>query len=299
MLDQEELDLDLICTWQGTHGPLTVAAAQTPGVKGIMCEKPMATSLAEADAMIGAAERNKVKLAIGHQRRFMGSRTKARQLIAEGAIGQPTIIRRNGGGGLMNSHTHNIDAARYYLGDPGTQWVIGQVERRTDRYERGEMIEDLCMLEVCFDGGARLIIESDMPASDQPENSYIYGTEGILDLQNDKVRVLNAKQAEWEEIPCEDPNLPGAQMEELLAWIEGGPEHRSAPQHGRAAVEIMMAAYESARIQGLVNMPLETRGNPLDMMIDENLLPVEKPGPYDIRDGAWLGEPRPWSKIVL
>jgi predicted dehydrogenase len=298
LLHKEELDLVLICTWQGTHGPITVAAAQRPGVKGILCEKPMAASLAEADAMIAAANENNVKLAIGHQRRFMGSRTKAKELIAEGALGKPTLVRRNGGGGMLNTNTHNIDAVRYYLGDPATQWVIAQVERRTDRYERGEQCEDLCLLEACFEGGARMVIESDMPGSDQPENTYLYGTDGILDVQNSKVRLLSSKRADWEEFECRDPNLPVAQMEELLAWIEGGPEHRGAPRHGRAAVEILMAAYESARIRGLVRMPLETRGNPLDQMIADGCLPVEKPGKYDIRDCLWLGAPRPWAKIV-
>ena len=52
-------------------------------------------------------------------------------------------------------------------------------------------------------------------------------------------------------------------------------------------------------VEQLVTMPLETHGNPLDIMIEEDLLPVEKPGQYDIRDRAWLGEPRPWSKITL
>ncbi|NCO41481.1 MAG: hypothetical protein CO096_15410 [Armatimonadetes bacterium CG_4_9_14_3_um_filter_66_14] len=299
LLHKEEPDLVLICTWQGTHGPIAVAAAQRPGVKGILCEKPMAASLGEADAMIAAAREHNVKLVIGHQRRFMGSRLRAKELIAEGAIGKPTLIRRNGGGGLLNTNTHNIDAVRHYLGDPATEWVIAQVERRTDRYERGERAEDLCVLEACFEGGARLVIESDMPGSDQPENTYLYGTDGLLDVQHNKVRLLNSKQAAWQEFECKDPNLPVAQMEEFLAWIEGGPEHRGAPQQGRAAVEIVMAAYESARIQGLVHLPLQTRANPLDLMVEKGVLSVEKPGKYDIRDCSWLGEARPWTKIEM
>jgi len=60
-----------------------------------------------------------------------------------------------------------------------------------------------------------------------------------------------------------------------------------------------MAAYESARIQGLVHLPLQTRANPLDLMVEKGVLSVEKPGKYDIRDCSWLGEARPWTKIEM
>jgi predicted dehydrogenase len=63
------------------------AAARQPKV--ILCEKPMATSLGEADEMIVACKRNGVKLAIGHQRRFYTGWEEAKRLIQDGAIGEP------------------------------------------------------------------------------------------------------------------------------------------------------------------------------------------------------------------
>ena len=53
ILREESLDFVSICTWAQTHAEITVKAAEN-GVKGILCEKPMATSLGEADAMIEA-----------------------------------------------------------------------------------------------------------------------------------------------------------------------------------------------------------------------------------------------------
>ncbi|GIX07911.1 MAG: hypothetical protein KatS3mg115_2314 [Candidatus Poribacteria bacterium] len=88
MLAQERPDIVSICTWPGSHAPLTVQAAEA-GVRAILCEKPMATSLGEADAMIEAAQKNGVKLAIGHHHRFNPRNTEARRQIAQGAIGTP------------------------------------------------------------------------------------------------------------------------------------------------------------------------------------------------------------------
>ncbi|MBM4048197.1 MAG: Gfo/Idh/MocA family oxidoreductase [Planctomycetes bacterium] len=287
LFEKEKPDLAVICTWPPSHAPATIAAARN-GVKGILCEKPMCRNLAEADAMIQVCGKN-IKLAIGHQRRFSGGITEAKRLIAEGAIGKPTLIRRHGGGGLSNTHTHSIDAVRYILGDPATDWVMGQVERRTDRYERSQQIEDLCLAHIAFVGGARLTIESDMPVSDAPENTFIYGTDGILDAQDAKVRLLDSKAQGWQDVPVPKVDLAKAQIEEFLNWIEGKGGHRGEAKNARAAMEIMMAVYESVRTKGLVRMPLQTRANPLDVMIEDGTLPVTNPGKYDIRIPGWLG----------
>jgi hypothetical protein len=48
-------------------------------------------------------------------------------------------------------------------------------------------------------------------------------------------------------------------------------------------MELMMAIYESLRIKSVVMLPLQTRENPLDLMVEDGTLPVLKPGRYDIR----------------
>ncbi len=280
MLKKENLDIVSVCTWPGTHSPATVAAAQA-GVKAILCEKPMAVSLGQADAMVEACEQNGTKLAIGHHHRFNSCNTEARRLIAAGAIGQPTLVHSRSGGGLSNNGTHAIDRMRYWLGDPDTEWVIGQVERRTDRYERAEPIEDLCVGIIGFTGGTRGILESDTPASDAPDvGTLIYGTEGMLKISGNSLYAQNAEGTGWRQLDVpQDTN----QFVELIGWIEGKNEHRNQAKHGRAVVEIMMAIYESARTKGLVRLPLETKDSPLVMMIEDGTLAVEKDGKYDIR----------------
>jgi len=292
MLAAQELDIVCICTWPNTHAEITVAAARR-GVKAVICEKPMCVDLAEADTMILACKKGGTKLVITHQRRFMPTSVAARRLIADSAIGKPTLVRRNGGGGLTNTHTHSIDFIRYILGDPATKWVIGQVERTTERYERGLAIEDLCMGLICFDGGARAIIESDIPPSDQPENTYVYGTEGMLDVDRKSIRLLTADSSGWQEVPAEGPEPRRAQLEEFVAYVDGETDHhRGEGASARASIEIMMAIFESARTRGLVEFPLKVRAYPLARMIEEGALPVTNPGRYDIRDPFWFDEER-------
>lgn len=119
MLGKEKLDLVSVCTWHLLHAEHTIAAAEY-SPKGIICEKPMTVSLKSADEMIEACNNRGIKLAIGHQRRFYRSWTKARELIQEGAIGQPLMVNAKSGEGLLNCGTHVVDAMRYLMGDPET-----------------------------------------------------------------------------------------------------------------------------------------------------------------------------------
>lgn len=298
MLDLQKPDIVSICTWHGTHAQATIDACNA-GVKGILCEKPMATCLGEADDMLKAAERSGTKLVIGHQGRFNPSATKVRELIKSGAIGKPTYVFRRSGDGLLNNGTHAIDGVRYILGDLKALWVIGQVSRHTDKWECRVRIEDLCMGLICFDGGTRFVIESDLPKPDLP-SSDIYGTDGIIRTVKDTIYLMNPNHSGWKEIKPDEPKEPvkvimkegwsapadvaPGLISELIAWIEGRiDEHRCSGRHAYATMEIMMAIYESLRIHNVVFMPLETRQSPLELMIDDGSLPVTKPGKYDIR----------------
>jgi predicted dehydrogenase len=286
MLEREDLDIVSVCTWHGSHAEITVAAAER-GVKGIICEKPMAVSLGQADAMIEACERSGTKLTVEHVRRYNPVNVKARRLIMNGAIGQPIAVISRVSDGLLNWGTHIIDQARFLLGDPETEWVIGQVERKTDRYERAIPIEDLCAGLVCFSNGARLVIECDLPGPNLPIESsapLVYGSEGMMIPLDDRLLLLTKRDG-WKEMTFKDKGDGLIKhLDELIKWIEGEiNDHRCSGRQARYTMEIMMAIYESLRIKGLVRMPLKTKDNPLEMMIKDGTLQVEKPGKYDIR----------------
>ena len=91
MLAREELDLVSVCTWPPTHCDATVAAAES-GVRGIMCEKPMATNLGEADRMLGACDAHGTRLAVGHQHRFDPQSVKARPTDRRGRNRNPSAL---------------------------------------------------------------------------------------------------------------------------------------------------------------------------------------------------------------
>lgn len=281
MCDKEELDIVSITTWQSVRAEPTIAAAES-GVLGVITEKPMAASVGDARAMMDACEKSGTKLVVGHQRRFSAQNCEARRLIQEGAIGKPQAMLRRDGHGLLNRGTHEIDEMRYILGDPDPLWLIAQVARKTDRWERRVRCEDLCMAELCFEGGIRGVYESDLPGPGL-RGDAVYGDDGQLRRGSDgTIELLNSKTAGWQQIKPRqgEPN----QYSEMLAWLEGDiEEHRNAGRHGLCTIEILMAFYESLRIQGVVTFPLTTEPNPLDLLVEGGKLPVFVEGRYDIR----------------
>ena len=283
MLDQEDLDIVSVATWHKLHAPMTIAACARR-VKAVLCEKPMATSLGECHEMMTVAQRNDVKVAIAHQRRFNSAWTDARQLIAEGAIGEPRqfqIVCRDGQG-LLNVGIHWLDMMRYVLSDPRAEWVIGNVERKTERYERKVPIEDRSAGIIGFEGGCIGTLLQEI-AGTKPFSSVIYGSGGIIDLSEQRVRLLNNKATDWEDRPSDGSDQHVAQARELVDWIEDRTVHRGQAENGMAAIEIIMAIYESARMHEVVQIPVRTYCSPLELMIDNGDLPVERPGRYDIR----------------
>lgn len=291
LLANESLDIVSVCAWHLLHPDLTVAAARA-GVPGVICEKPMAIGMADADRMVEACEASGTKLVISHQRRFTPGWERARAMIADGAIGKPIFAKNRIAEGLANWGTHSIDGTRFALGDPMPVWLMGSVERKTDRYERDVAIEDACVGLVQFDDGVQLLIESDLEREGAGAGYFqIQGTEGTLDVKETELRLFNAETNGWQDIDLDlqegqkaiGGETNAAQARELIAWLEGGPEHRGSGRQARVTVEIMMAIYESARRHSRIEFPLKEKTYPLDRMIEEGLLPVEAQGKNDIR----------------
>ena len=292
MLKIARPDIVSICTWHLLHPAPTIAAAQAE-VKAVICEKPMAIGMEAADSMVSACQASGTKLIISHQRRFTPGWEKARQLIREGAIGTPLFVTNKVADGLTNWGTHSIDGSRFVLDNPKASWVMGSVERRTDRYERDTAVEDACMGLVQFDGDLQLFIQSDLKREGAAAGHFqIRGSEGFMEVTEMSVRLHTTNCIGWQEVEIELPDgakaigghTNAAQVRELLAWIDGDiDEHRNAGTIARDTVEIMMALYESARRNAVVHLPLEERTYPLERMIEEGKLPVEIKGRYDIR----------------
>ncbi|MBI4551328.1 MAG: Gfo/Idh/MocA family oxidoreductase [Candidatus Latescibacteria bacterium] len=282
MLDRERLDFVSVCTWHLLHEPQTVAAAAYRP-KAILCEKPMTVGLASADRMIRTCEDRGVRLVIGHQRRFFHSWTKARELIQEGVIGTPQMVTAKTGEGLLNCGTHVVDAIRYLLGDPETEWVMGAVERKTDRFEREVRIEDRCLGVIRFKTGAQALIQSDLTPEWSVDDYQVRGMDGVLETTSQAVRYVNGSTTGWVTVETGYDDAWVLQAQGLVSWVEGATGHRGEARQARQTVEILMALYQSARDHEVVRMPMQEQGYPIDLMWDEGKIPVVEPGAYDIR----------------
>lgn len=310
MLDRERLDVVSVCVWHTGHARWTIAAAARRP-RAILCEKPMAETLGRAEEMLVACRRNLVKLVIGHQRRFLPAYTLARDLIARGAVGRVQLMVAFGGQGLPNYSSHQTDMFRYLLSDDECRWVMGNIERKTDRHERTTRIEDCAVAVFEFAGGARALILADVTPL-MFQGAQIYGAEGMIELTTQGLRLLNRETGgawqdhrpdgrffqvaplgeafEWREGGA-------AQADELADWIEGKREtHRGEAAHGYRALEMIHAVYESARCHERVLLPLQTRVSPLDLMVESGHLTPERPGRYDIRAFLLRGERTWWEE---
>ncbi|HEY3129508.1 MAG TPA: Gfo/Idh/MocA family oxidoreductase, partial [Acidobacteriota bacterium] len=129
MLEKEKLDIVAVATQPPLHPEMVIAAAEA-GVSGILCEKPMALSLGECDAMLAACEKSKVKLAINFSNRWSGQHEAVRQLSNSGRWGPLLhIVACSHGckptpeweadteGPLLHDAIHMLDLMRFFGGD--------------------------------------------------------------------------------------------------------------------------------------------------------------------------------------
>lgn len=304
MLAEERPDVVSICTWHPGHAPWAITAS-TFSPRAILTEKPMADTLGHAEQMMIACQRNHVKLAVAHQRRFVPAYTLARDLIAQGAIGQVRTIQSFAADGLPNYSTHQTDMYRYLLSDDDCDWVMGNIERKTDRYERSTRIEDCAIGIFHFHSGAIALLLSDV-TNVVYQGALIYGSDGMITMSTHDLQLLNADTGgRWQlhepdgrfhKLADHGENLewfeaPAAQMTEMAEWILGErDDFRGDATNGYKAMQMIHAVYESARMHEKVLLPMQTRQNPLDLMVESGHLTPQRPGSYDIRAFLLRGE---------
>jgi predicted dehydrogenase len=124
MIERERPDFVSICTPGTTHAEMTIFAAEH-GVKAIYCEKALACSLAEGDAMIEAVERNGTKFNMGTLRRWHPAANKAKELIDRGEIGTINTVIGFTTWSLLHSASHYFDLLLYFANDEPLDWVQG------------------------------------------------------------------------------------------------------------------------------------------------------------------------------
>ncbi|MEZ4870263.1 MAG: Gfo/Idh/MocA family oxidoreductase [Caldilineaceae bacterium] len=287
MLAKEQLDLLCIATHPGLHWPI-VEAAVAAGVKGIFCEKPLALSLTDADAIVNACRRAHCVLAVNHSRRWDGAHRRAQAMIAEGLIGEVVSLLgicqgikpfpawvADEEGPLIHDAVHTFDLFRMFAGDAAT--VIGTAQRRVQPFR----VEDISDAIFHFQNGVNgVVMVSEVTRYNRFELE-IQGTKGVIMLGNSGNRWCNSidrtdhlnepdPRIEWYELtPQPFPDIPPASsiqaaMTELVACMETGATPSSTGEDGVASLEMVMAIYES-QLQGNapVVLPLAQRDSAL------------------------------------
>ncbi len=108
MILQENPDIVSVTTHGDLHARIAIFAA-SHGVRGIYCEKPIATSLEDADRVVKICRENDVKLIVGHTRRWHNGYINAKKYIRSGALGDLVFINTIHTGELFHTGTHNFD----------------------------------------------------------------------------------------------------------------------------------------------------------------------------------------------
>lgn len=265
MIQEEQVDIVGVCTNPETHAEIVTNLAHS-GVKGILCEKPLALSLFDADKMLKACKDNHVILMTMHNRRFNSYYRTAKDLIDQGAIGRINAMIGNCQGckpskdwqsqyegPLLHDATHLFDIMRYLGGD--VEWIISDVERAAP----SDKVEDMANALMRFQNGAYACALVNERTDYMRFELEIQGSSGKMILQTNDAfmwKYADSKYASHfrELVPVTFPS-PSQKLNpymeaysELIRCVDTGRQSSiSSGEDGRAALEIIMAIYDSKR----------------------------------------------------
>jgi predicted dehydrogenase len=289
MLEKERPDICAIATESGKHPQIAIDCLNAGA--HVICEKPMALSIADADAMVVAADNAQRKLAVCFQNRFNAPVQKARKAYEAGRFGRMLHgmiqVRWNrdkayyaqapwrgtwafDGGTLMNQCTHGIDLLQWMMGENAVR-----VQAATRKFLRPIEAEDFGSAIVEFKSGAIGIIEgsADIYPTNLNETLSLFGEKGsvvIGGLAVSKIetwRFSDAKSVgDTEEVvlnPYEKdpPTVYGfghsALYADFLEALEEDREPLVSGARGKKALEIILAIYKSQKTGKPVDLPLD------------------------------------------
>jgi predicted dehydrogenase len=253
-----QADLVVIATTADSHRALVEQAAAS-GARHILCEKPMATSVADCDAMIAACGKSGSALAINHQMRFMAQYTVVRDELATGRFGPLASMTVTAGCfGLAMNGSHYCEAFSWLTGSPivsATAWFSGEPFNNP----RGPNFFDQAgEMRFASADGRRLLLNI---GSDQGHGmTAMYATRfGHLFVDEfEGICYATARKPEQQSMPATRYGMPWDRWEKKFPQADNvGPtegvmraliEGRDYPsgRDGRNVVAALAAAYKSA-----------------------------------------------------
>ena len=285
MLAEAKPDVVSVCTWPALHGEMVMAAAEA-GVQAIHCEKPMAPTWGEARRMRDACARHGTQLTFNHQRRFEAQYRTARRLIHDGAVGR-VLQMQMACSNLYDWVTHWFDMLFFYNGETPAEWVLAQIDSRTDNTAFGVPLEDRGISLVGFQNDVRgLLITGDQTRAGAAEGraggpgnplgtaQRIIGTQGMLEvgMGGGRLRLLGGAATGFQDVPP-DPaptdtgGAIGAGIADLLRCLVTGEEPELSVNKAIRTTELIFASYESSRRRARVDLPLQIEDSPFLAML--------------------------------
>lgn len=278
-------DIVSICTWPHLHAPMVIDCARA-GVRAIHCEKPMANTWGAARLMAQECDRHGVVLTFNHQRRFGGPFVQAREALLSGAIGDLVRMEVGTVDDMLDDATHWIDYCCYCTGDQPVEWVIGQIDYRTEQRAFGEHGENQTLGLWQYRDGVSGLISTGIGASAIGTLIRLSGTEGTIEIGVHNGPLLRIRQhgsSAWADVDTHGEGLHDAvytarAVADLIDALQDGREPTLSARHALGATEIIYAIFESSRRRGRVDLPLTIQDNPLAAMVEAGeLRPAPRP----------------------
>jgi myo-inositol 2-dehydrogenase/D-chiro-inositol 1-dehydrogenase len=302
MLERDELDVVVIGSPNDTHCPITLDAAAAG--KHVVCEKPLCVTLADADRMIEACRRAKVHLMYAEELCFTPKYVRMKQLLDEGALGAPTLVKqsekhdgphaphfwdvnRSGGGVTMDMGCHAIEFFRWILGSSAgkrrseVRSVYAQMN--TSVHKDKTTGDDNAVLVLEMDGGVVCVAEESWTKlGGMDDRAEVYGSRGVALADLLHGNAIETYSAEgygyavekagstkgWSFTIYEEAWNYGfpQEMEHFVRCVQGREEPQVTGEDGRAVLEAIFAAYESAGTGRKVSLPFKTDAKrPIDL----------------------------------
>ena len=288
LLEAEKPELVAIATESGKHA--TIALDCIAAGCNVIIEKPIALSIADADAIIEAGKEKNVLVCANHQNRFNKSIQEIRKAIEKNRFGKllygTAHIRwaRNheyydraswrgtweqDGGALMNQCIHDIDLLRWMMGDE-IDTVYGVTDRLIHPYIEAE---DVGLAVVKFKNGSYGTIEgtTNVYPRNLEETLYIFGERGTVKAGGEAVNIIEEwkfsdyfgdEEAVKKECSENPPNIYGFGHTKLyrnmIAAINGKEKLLVDGEAGKRALELVLAIYKSASEGRAIKLPLES-----------------------------------------
>src|SRR5262245_11683944 len=288
LLAMDEIDLIVIGAPNNVHCQITVHAAAVG--KHIVCEKPLCMNLAEADRMIEACRKAKVKLMYAEELCFAPKYVRLKQLLDSGALGKPVLIKQSekhdgphaphfwdvdrcGGGVTMDMGCHAIEFFRWILGRPPINSVYAPMNNTVQRHKtRGD---DTAILILGFANGAVAVAEESWTKlGGMDDRSEVHGSKGVAFadlLHGNSIETYSSvgydyavekagSTVGWSFTIYEEIWNYGFvdEMAHFVDCVKNDKQPIVTGDDGRAVLEAIFAAYESAGTGRKVQIPFKT-----------------------------------------